>query len=54
MPNLSESIKEHIKEHEILGIKRFKIGNSNDYFEIDPANHTAKLVLNGTTVQTWP
>ena len=51
---LSKRIPEHIKEHEILGIKRFKLGNDVDYLEIDPDNHTAKLVLNSVTIWTEP
>ena len=51
---LGESIQEHLKEHEILGVKRFNLGNDADYFVIDPTNHTCKLYLDSTLVQEWP
>jgi len=54
MANLSSSLSEHIKEHEILKIKPFKIGNDIDYLEIDPVNHTAKLYLNSVTIWSEP
>lgn len=51
---VGEDIKKHLEEHEVLGMKRFRIGNDTDYLEFDPTNHTATLVLNGVTIWSEP